>query len=206
MKKIYDKLMIENYLEKTYLSEQFDTKNLDFLVIKYQQGEFLTRPQQRVEYFQFIIRGSVALYYIDEDGIKRMVGFMENTGLLGGMEFALNNMPIFYTEAVVPVTVLALPMDANRSKLERDCLFLMYLLRQSSETVSFSSRKAIVLPRLRERLLYYLKYDCPHRTIIGMENTAAKLQCSRRQLQRTVKILEEEGMLLKVGRGCYRLQ
>lgn len=205
MKKIYDREVIDSYLEKLHLEEQFETKALDFLVIKYEPEEFLSRPQQPIEYFQFMVKGSASLYYLDENGDRRDVTVMERGGLLGDMEFVLGNMPFFYTEALSPVAVLALPMEKNRERLTRDCGFLMYLLRQAAGVKIFSARNAVILPRLEERLLYYLKNECPRQTLIGMEGAASRLQCSRRQLQRVVKKLKEEGRLIKKGRGCYQL-
>ena len=206
MKKIYDKNVTDRWLEKTRLLDCFDTKELGFFVIHYQQGEFLLEPEQPVTYFQFIVKGSAVLYYLDEDGARRNVVVVDNRGILGDMEFVMGGMPIFYTEAITPVTVLALPMEENRSKLEKDCRFLMYLLRQESMVKIFASRNEVVLPRLEERLVYHLKNECPNQMLIGMENTAVKLQCSRRQLQRVVKKLEGQGRLKKCSRGCYQLQ
>lgn len=96
-------------------------------------------------------------------------------------------------------------MEANRAKLEKDCEFLMYLLRNASQIKVLSTRNQVVLPHLEERLLYHLAYECPHQTITGMESSAAKLHCSRRQLQRVVKKLEAQGILVKLKKGCYRL-
>lgn len=206
MEKVYEKKITEHWLKKMRLREYFDTEELDFLVIHYQQGEFLSEPEKPVLYFQFVVRGSAALYYLDENGVRRNVVVMDGEGLLGDMEFAIGNIPIFYTEALTPVTVIALPIEENRSKLEKDCRFLMYLLRQASMIKIFVSRYSVVLPRLEERLLYHLQNECPHQTMIGMENTAVKLKCSRRQLQRVVKKLEEQGRVKKQGRGCYQLQ
>ena len=205
MKKIYDKEVINSYLEKLHLEEWFETKALDFFVMKYEPGEFLSQPQQTIEYFQFIVRGSASLYYADENGDRRNVTVMEKGDLLGDMEFVLGNMPFFYTEALSPVSVLALPIEKNRERLAQDCGFLMYLLKQAARVKIFSARNAVVMPRLEERLLYYLKNECPRQTLIGMETAAARLQCSRRQLQRVVKKLEEEGKIMKKGRGCYCL-
>lgn len=206
MEKIYEKSVVDKWLKKSHLSEYFDTAKLNFFVIWYQRGEFLSKPEEPISYFQFVVKGSAALYYLDESGTRRNVIVMDNEGILGDMEFVLGNTPIFYIEAVTPVTVIALSMEESRSQLERDCRFLMYLLRQASQIKIFTSRNAVVLPRLEERLLYHLKNECPRQTMIGMENTAVKLQCSRRQLQRVVKKLEDEGRLKRQRRGCYQLQ
>lgn len=206
MEKIYDRALTEDCLLRTCLSEQFETEKLGFFVMKYQRGEFLSRPGQPIKYFQFIVKGSAALYYLDENGTRRNVTVMDGEGVLGDMEFVTGDMPFFYTETLTPVTALALPMDKNRARLAEDCRFLMYLLRQASRVKIFSARNAVVFPLLEERLIYYLENDCPHRTLTGMETTAARLQCSRRQLQRVVKKLEEQGRLIKRGRGRYRLK
>ena len=205
MKKIYEKAVIEENIRKSGLKEHFDTEALDFFVIRYQQGELLSAPEQPVAYFQFLVRGSVALYYLEEGGTRRNVMVMDSQGMLGDMEFALGNTPVFYVEAVTVSTVLALPMEKNRAKLEADCDFLMYLLRHVSRIKILSARNRVVLPRLEERLLYHMRTECAHQTITGMEVTAAKLQCSRRQLQRVVKALEERGVLVKRGKGRYQL-
>jgi len=205
MEKIYQKEVIEENMKKSRLSGQFRTEGLDFAVIHYQQGEFLSTPQQPITHFQFLIKGSVTLYYLDEHGNRRNVATMERHGLLGDMEFVLGNLPVFYVEAISPATVLALPMEANRAKLEKDCEFLMYLLRNASQIKVLSTRNQVVLPHLEERLLYHLAYECPHQTITGMESSAVKLHCSRRQLQRVVKKLEAQGILIKLKKGCYRL-
>lgn len=205
IKKVYDKDIVEDSIRKAKLSDKFRTEGLDFFVILYQRGEFLSTPDSQMPYFQFLVRGSVALYYLDENGDRRNVALMDGEGLLGDMEFALGNRPIFYIEAVTPVVVAALPMEKNRDRLEKDSDFLMYLLRNASRMKVFTARNSVVLPRLEELLLYHLKNECLHRTIIGMDDTAARLRCSRRQLQRVVKKLEEQGRLKKLRKGCYRL-
>lgn len=205
MEKIYDRALTEDCLLRTCLSEQFETEKLDFFVMKYQRGEFLSRPGQPIKYFQFIVKGSAALYYLDENGARRNVTVMDGEGVLGDMEFVTGDMPFFYTETLTPVIVLALHMEKNRERLTKDCRFLMYLLEQASKVKMFSARNAVVFPLLEERLIYHLTNNCPRQTLLGMETTAARLQCSRRQLQRVVKKLEEQGRLTKLGRGRYQL-
>lgn len=206
MEKIYEKSVTDRWLKKSHLPEYFDAEELDFFVIRYQRGEFLSEPERPIVYLQFVVKGSAALYYLDESGARRNVVVMDNEGILGDMEFVLGNTPIFYTEAVTPVTVVALSIEESRGKLEKDCRFLMYLLRQASRVKIYTSLNVVVLPRLEERLLYHLKNECPRQTMAGMENTAVRLQCSRRQLQRVVKKLEGQGRLRKQGRGCYQLR
>lgn len=205
MKKICEKAVVEEALRKSRLSEQFSIEEFNFFVIQYQPRELLSAPERPAAYFQFLVKGSVELYYLDENGNRRNIMVAEGEGLLGDMEFVLGNLPVFYAEAVTMVTVLALPIEENRDKLEKDCNFLMYLLRHVCQIKIVSTRNRVVLPLLEERLLYHMREECAHQIITGMDSTAAKLQCSRRQLQRVVKKLEEQGVLVKRGKGQYQL-
>ena len=68
-----------------------------------------------------------------------------------------------------------------------------------------SSLNEAVFSSLEEKLLYYLQYTCPHNTLTNVEQTAAHIHCSRRQLQRLLKKLTDGGTLIKIKKGCYRL-
>lgn len=83
IKKIYGKSVVEDSIRKAELSDKFRTEGLDFFVILYQRGEFLSTPDSRMLYFQFLVRGSAALYYLDENGDRRNVALMDGEGLLG---------------------------------------------------------------------------------------------------------------------------
>ena len=58
---------------------------------------------------------------------------------------------------------------------------------------------------LEESFLSYLSERCPDQTFSGAEKMAMQLHCSRRQLQRVLKKLLEEGQLVKLSKGSYRL-
>ena len=77
IKKVYDKDIVEDSIRKAKLSDKFRTEGLDFFVILYQRGEFLSTPDSQMPYFQFLVRGSVALYYLDENGDRRNVALMD---------------------------------------------------------------------------------------------------------------------------------
>ena len=58
---------------------------------------------------------------------------------------------------------------------------------------------------LKEKVLLYLEKEAPDQTIHSVNEAVIFLHCSRRQIQRVLKKLCEEGKLQKLGRGCYRL-
>lgn len=87
MEKVYEKEITDIWLKKSCLAEYFDTAGLGFFVIRYQPGELLLEAEQSVTHFQFIVKGSAVLYYLDEDGARRNVVVVDNEGILGDMEF-----------------------------------------------------------------------------------------------------------------------
>lgn len=71
-----------------------------------------------------MVKGNASLYYLDENGSRRNVTVIDGEGLLGDMEFVTGGMPVFYTEALTPITVLALPMEKTERGWNRTADFL----------------------------------------------------------------------------------
>ena len=50
-----------------------------------------------------------------------------------------------------------------------------------------------------------MRYQRPDHTIMGVEDTAFRLNYSRRQLQRVLRKLTAEGIVKKISKGRYKL-
>lgn len=112
---------------------------------------------------------------------------------------------MLYTESVDQVLCLSFPFQENRQVLERDPVFLRFVLSQLAGKLSMSSQIDTLERMLSEKLLLYLRKIEPTHTIRSVNETIQILHCSRRQLQRVLKALCDEGLLIKNGRGCYSL-
>jgi len=55
-------------------------------------------------------------------------------------------------------------------------------------------------------LIAYLRWRCPNQTITNVSEAALHMNYSRRQIQRVLKELTQQGRLVKTGKGCYVLQ
>ncbi|WP_029319065.1 hypothetical protein [Butyrivibrio sp. AE3004] len=58
---------------------------------------------------------------------------------------------------------------------------------------------------LGERVINYMTYKCENNILKGIEKAAFKLHCSSRQLQRILNSYENDGVVQKIGKGCYKL-
>ena len=62
----------------------------------------------------------------------------------------------------------------------------------------------LAVQTLEEKVLLYLNEIWPSHQITSVNAAMVSLHCSRRQLQRVLKKLCDEGVLEKNGRGSYR--
>lgn len=205
MRRISDQKQIDAWLEASGVGEWFDTPDLVFQAFAYEKGEYLTSPQRRLDWLLFLVEGSVRIYGIHESGSLLPVDRLSPVVLLGDLEFVEGGHSSFYAEASTPAACLALPVPVYRDQLNRDIRFLHALLKAYSAKIRIFSAMDITAATIEERVLLYMETACPGRELQGIENTVLQLRCSRRQLQRVLRKLSEEGRVRKTGKGRYQL-
>ncbi len=156
--------------------------------------------------FLFILEGSVRVYGLREDGGDYSVAQGAEQDMLGMMEFVRENQPALYTEALEDTLCIALPIEKNRAVLEKDSLFLRRLLEYSVRLVMLSAMAGRPGQRLAEKVVAFLRDIQPDHTLHSINAGLLQFRCSRRQLQRVVRKLCEDGVLKKVGKGKYQLR
>lgn len=204
MQEIRDAKKLEMYFEEQQM--YFQQRPQVLKLLRFEKGELLNEPLHPLKQFYIVAEGSVSIYYITEDGLIRYVSKAGAGTLLGDMEFSGADTQLFYTEAAETVICLAFPFQENRCVLENDPLFLRFVLGQLAQKLSLSSRMDVVPQTLEEKVLLYLGNVQPDHEIASVNQTLQALHCSRRQLQRVLKKLCDEKVLIKKGRGCYRLK
>lgn len=205
MEYIRDQQRLEQYLRQEKILCRFETENLDFRLVRYQKGELLTSPFKSLPDFLFLVQGKIKIYGLREDGSSFSISQGGDHCMLGDMEFVQRNFSMFYSEAMEEVLCVSLPIEKNRATLERDCTFLNYLLQCVAEKVLMSALVSHAAQPIEERVLTYLREVRPDHTLYGINTGVMQFHCSRRQLQRVVKKLCEEGLLEKTGKGKYKL-
>ena len=107
--------------------------------------------------------------------------------------------------AKTKVKTLGLSLKDNKEKLNQDIKFLHTLLNSIASKLKQSSTNQFVYQSIEERFLYYLKYYC-YGSLKSIEEATNYLHCSRRQLQRILKKLCDEGKMIKEGKGKYKIK
>ncbi len=193
-------------VEQYHVAEFFDTPDLPFRAFLYRSGEVITSPLNPLEDLLILVRGSVRICQLEESGEWKLIAdVVRGCGqIFGDMEFACETPTSFFTEAVEECVCIALSMEECGERLHRDVRFLHRILRSMGEKVRYNLDQGICSASLEERLLSLFQ-DAPNHSLTGIEGTAQRLRCSRRQLQRVLKKMCEEGTLRRTGRGQYRM-
>ena len=203
MKEIVDKNQLEHFFGEQ--QAHFRQKLPVLKLVEFEKGEILNDPLQPLNRFYIIVRGSVSIYSLTEDGSIRYISKAASGTLLGDMEFSGAGNQSLYIEAVETVLCLAEPFRENQSVLENDPVFLRFVLGQLAGKLSLSAVMTTSAQTLEEKVLFLLRKVQADHAIASVNHALQALHCSRRQLQRVLKKLCDEGLVVKTGRGCYRL-
>lgn len=206
MKEITDKNQIEKCVEESGFLTHFRERPKELHLYQYEKGELITAPFRPMRQFLFIVKGETRIYGIQEDGRKYSVSSGEKRTLLGDMEFSGVKGSSYYVEAMGKVLGISVPFLTNLGKLKEDAVFLNYVIEQLAFKLELSARMELSVQTLEEKLLLYMREELTDHTLRGVNKAVEKLHCSRRQLQRVLKKLCEEGKVEKVKKGQYCLK
>lgn len=172
---------------------------------RYGRGELITSPDRPLDHILIVASGMAFIYAIASDGSDMQIAVAEKGTIIGDAEFAEHGSTALFVEARDDVDCLAIPLDGQRQKLERDPCFLMALSASLAGKLRSASMNRIDDRPLEERLLSYVRYGCEGSVMEGIERATYSLHCSRRQLHRLLAKLCGEGRLERIGKGRYRI-
>lgn len=177
--------------------------NLVFL--RYEKGELVTSPLLEDAWFQVVVQGSLNIYFIRDDGGRYSLSSGKTDYILGDMDLFHSTVGSIYTEAAEPLLCLALAIEQNRAALLTDNLFLQMICQSLTDKMAAITALNAAPGSLSARVLSYMRYKCQDGILRGIEREAFRLHCSARQLQRVLNRLEQQGDVMKIGKGTYRL-
>ena len=205
MKRIYDPQAVEKWLRDCRYRTVLEKWEPELALLRYEKGELVTSPLPQERWFQVVVQGNLNIYFIRDDGERYSLSSGNSGYILGDMELFHPNDGSIYTEAAEPLLCLALLMDRNREKLLADSLFLQMVCQSLSEKMAAITAMNAAPCSLSQRVLSYMRYKCPDGVLKGLEREAFHLHCSARQLQRILNQFEQQGKVVKTGKGSYRL-
>ena len=70
MERIFDEKKVAACIAKSKYYSVLSTMDVDFYLIKYEKGEFVSSPFQTESLFQIVEQGSINIYIIRDDGTR----------------------------------------------------------------------------------------------------------------------------------------
>ncbi len=205
MKKIKDKNLLEYYIEKFKIEDHFDTEPLNFELYSYDQGEVLNNAKNDSDHIKFIVSGCVNIYHIHYNGELSKLCILEENGFLGDLEFCSNITLPLIVEAHTDLLCVTLNITKIKDRLLKDSSFLQFTINCLAEKLATLIRLEVTSISIEERLMGYLKHEASGHAFTGVDDMATKIRCSRRQLQRVLKDMTDNGTLVKLKKGSYKL-
>lgn len=200
MKKTDDSKKTDMYVKKY---------GLDFLKIyplhlyAFATHELINEKLNPRRFLLFLVSGTVRIYSPRSNGSLNQITRSEAPCCLGDMEFTNPDMKQFLIETVTPCEFVCLDIIMNRSQIENDPKMLLFLLHSvSHKTIEMTQIQAETTD-IESRVLYYLERESSNHEIRGVSQLSQHLNCSRRQLQRVLKKMQEEKIIIKKNRGIY---
>lgn len=206
MREIRDRELLEYYLRKYHIRSFFDTRDLPFRLYEYAPGEMINIVHPMEESIKFIVEGVFDHYKIQEDGTPYLIAHCDGFGFVGELAFCRRQPPGRYQEVIENVRAVELPLEPLRKTLENDNRFLRFLMDTMAQRMTASMYIRSDMTTAEKALIAYLRWRCPNQTITNVSEAAFHMNYSRRQIQRVLKQLTENGTLLRTGKGHYTLR
>ena len=205
MREIRDPQLLEHYLRKFHIQSFFDTPNLPFRLYEYSPGEMINIVHPAEVSIKFIVEGVFDHYKIQEDGSPYLIAHCDGFGFMGDLAFCGRMPPGRYQEVIETVRAVELPLEQMRPILENDNRFLRFLLDTMAQRMTASMHIRSDMTSAAKALVAYMRWRCPNHTITNVSEAAFQMNYSRRQIQRVLKELTEQGVLHRLGKGRYVL-
>ena len=205
MERIFDEKKVTACIAKSKYYSILSTMDVDFYLIKYEKGEFVSSPVQTESLFQIVEQGSISIYIIRDDGTRHALSNGTADYFLGDMDIFYPRNGDVYAEAAEPLTCIAFSIDKNRETLLSNNRFLALICSSLSSKIGTMTTLDAAPASLSERAMSYMKYKCDGGILKGIEQAAFHLHCSARQLQRILNQSERAGLVKKTGKGTYKL-
>lgn len=124
MERIYDKEKIAACIANSKYHTVLESLDIDFNLINYEKGEFVSSPFQNETLFQIVEQGSINIYFIRDDGTRYSLSNGTADYFLGDMDIFYPKSNGIYAQASENVTCISFSIGKYKQKLLSNNKFL----------------------------------------------------------------------------------
>ena len=199
MKKIYNISKIAEALDSCIYADTLRSLQVPFFLIEYESGESVSN----YNYFQVVISGNLSISFIRDDGSAYSLSNGGKDYIIGEMDLFVAGDGNVLAEAISSLLTIAIDTVQYKDKLLHNIAFLQLMATTLANKIRTITNADAAPSSLSERTLNYMKFKCNDHILSGIENTAFRLHCSPRQLQRILNQFEKDNVVTKIGKGRY---
>jgi len=176
-------------------------------VQKYKRGEFICHQGYSLSSLSIFISGKAKVFYTSGDGKTMLIGFYNNTGMIGEVEFMADESEASMSvQTITDSFCISIPVNKYGDSLKKSSVFLNIVgssiagkLKQSNTYSTFN-----ILNSLEKRLCAYIEMTNTDGFFKEkMTDVSELLGTSYRHLLRTLCKLCAEGVLKKADGGYF---
>ncbi len=205
MERIYTKAEVDACIARSKYHSVLASLDLEYYLIKYEKGEFVSSPFQKERLFQIVEQGSLNIYFVRDDGTHYSLSNGTADYFLGDMDIFYPKSNNIYAQAVESLICVSFAIEKHRDRLLSSSKFLELICKSLAAKIGAITTIEAAPASLMERVLSCMEYKCRHGTLKGIEQAAFHLHCSPRQLQRILNQCEADGVVKRLGKGTYQL-
>ncbi|WP_145147756.1 Crp/Fnr family transcriptional regulator [Paenibacillus xylanexedens] len=192
---------------KANLHEIITDEALTTLQVKmYKKNETVVVSGNELKYFYIVVEGRVAIHNYSDQGNIAVVDYVEKNGVLGDLEFFQQCNYLHTAVAVVPSTILLIPLEIVNSHLTKSVSFLSHMCTVLTDKLMKSSVKnarSLLYPAKNKLCKYILqtseKFESATIPFV-MKDISSMMGISDRHIRRLLSDLAQEQIIIKENR------
>lgn len=208
MREIVNQEMLMGYIEKYYLEQIFNIHRKHHLrLFRFEKGEYICRNGDDMEYQFFLVDGEVKVYTTLDNGKIYLIRIEKPLHSYGDIELFSSSTYVANAEALSVCVCIGIPVSVIRKEYWNQPEFLRFICRSLGsrlESISHMSAENVYLP-LKNKLASYLllhKEENSMKIVLRYSfiDISDHLGATYRHLNRTMKELENEGLISRNGK------
>lgn len=211
MVKVNDNRKLEEYIDKNKLNNIFSENMKEYMTLyMFSKNEYICKEGEVLDNMFFLVEGKAKVCKILENGRSILLSFYNPIKIIGDVELVRSAVADCNVQVIKDTYCIGIKFDIVRSRLIKDCKFLLNICTYLGEKISISSNNSSInlLYPLENRLAsYMIAYinigDRNNKKFIFKESyheIAELLGTSYRHLNRTLNKLCDDGILKKDGK------
>ena len=157
--KIEDPKKIEKFMEIYEMDKLFSDNMEEYMTLyMFNTNDYICREEEQLENMYFLVQGKAKVSKHLENGKSLLISFYRPLTIIGDVEFIGHKVTDCSVQAIEDTYCIGINFDIVRSKLIKDCKFLLNICRYLSDKLRDGSNNSSInlLYPLENRLASYI--------------------------------------------------